>query len=766
MPRTSGAPLFGRDGELAQIRQLLACEDVRLLTLTGPGGTGKTRLAEAIAASPLPPPLQGARYVDLSAVGAAADVAPAIAAALGVQEAGSEPLQAILREVIGRDALLLVLDNFERVLDASELVAELLAETPRLSCLITSREPLHIRAEHVIHVQPLAVPSADVTDPKALADAPAVALFVDRARTQQLGFMITPENGQCIGEICRQLDGLPLAIELAAAQIGVLSPSAILNRLESAAPFIVEGARDSPVRHRTLATAVAWSYDLLDAPAQLIFRYCGVFNGSFDVKAVAEVVATPPAVDPLRVLAQLVDKNLVRVADVGSDEPRFHLLQTIRTFALDLLASADELTNARRRHASHFLHLAEADEAELVGPGMGDRLDRLEREYDNFRAVLSWSVGGGDVEIGLRLAGALNRFWMMRGHLTEIRSWFNRALPLSSGAPVGVRAKAFNSAGVIAGLQGDSAAAEPLFNESYRLWERIGDPIRMAAAMGNLGLVAQDRQDEARAIECFLRAQSLYAANGDKRGVAVSIGSRAHLARQQGKVREAVILFRETLAMFREVGDPRGIANSLANLGHALIAVGQPDASIGYLAEALELRRSLGNTLGVAECLEGFAAAAAAQRQGRRAARLLGAAAALRETTGAPLSPAERRERDGVMRRIQRLLTPGGFSGEYAQGSTLSPNAAAEYALGRRELGAEPVVPDRPDAISGASLSPRELEVAKLVSRGMTNREIASTLSVAPRTVATHLEHIFAKLGLQARAEVAAWFARHEPQSP
>jgi non-specific serine/threonine protein kinase len=486
-----------------------------------------------------------------------------------------------------------------------------------------------------------------------------------------------------------------------------------------------------------------------------------VFNGSFDTQAVAAVIDPPSETDAaLRTLAQLVDENLVRTAHVTDGEPRFRLLQTIRTYALDMLSKCGELGDARRRHAVYFLGFAESIEPSLVGPTMGEGLDRLDREYDNFRAVLSWSIDDGDLEIGLRLAGALSRFWMMHGHLSETRHWFNRALPASGHLPADARAKAWNTAGVVAGLQGDSAAAEPFFEESYRLWESVGDAIHMAAAMGNLGLVAQDRQDDARALECFSRAEALYASSGDRRGVAVSIGSRAHLVRQQGKTLEAVNLFKDVLAIFREVGDPRGIANSLANMGHALIALGQPEASIGYLAEALELRRSLGNTLAIAECLEGFAAAAAARRQGRRAATLLGAAAALRETTGAALNATERREQEIVVRRVRRLLTPAGFASEQASGRTLTPDEAADYALGQREAAATRHANGHKGS-TGIPLSERELDVARLVTRGMTNREIAQELSLTPRTVATHLEHIFSKLGIQGRAEVAAWIVRH-----
>ena len=754
MPSTIPSPLFGRSAELAEIRRLLAQEGVRLLTLTGPGGTGKTRLAQAHAVDEGAHPGRSVHFVDLAVVDDPADVPASIAQALRVQESGSEPLAAILRSTITRGAVLLVLDNFERVLGAAAFVAELLAAAPDLTCLVTSREPLHVRAERVLPVGPLPLPTAHASDLAAIASSPAVALFEDRGRARQPDFALTFENAGVVTDICRRLDGLPLAIELAAAQIGVLPPHVILARLEAHEPFVLGAARDLPARHRTLSAAVGWSYDLLDAAEQLVFRSCGVFSGTFGLAAAAALVANRPEQprDVLGTLARLADKSLIQVGNAAPDGPRFRLLETIRAFAVDALADAGELLEARRRHALYFADLAERAEQRLVGPAMATTLDQLEREYDNFRAALYWSLeDSGELIVGLRLAGALYRFWMLRGRLGEARQWLERALPRSVGVPIEVRAKALNAAGVLAGLQGDHAAAEAFFRESFQLWEAVGDLNRMAAAIGNVGLTAQDRQDTRQAIACFQRAESLYTAGGDRRGVAVSIGSRAHLARQEGHIVEAVELLEQALALFREVGDPRGTANSLANLGHALVALGQPTRSADYFREALELRRSLGNTLGIAECLEGFAAAAAALRQGRRAARLLGAAAALREITGAPLPTTDRQQYEAVLRRIHRQLSPEALAKEQAIGRTFAPAQAIDFALQLSD--------GQPG--SRAVLTRREREIAQLVARGFTNRQIAQTLLLARRTVSTHLEHIFSKLGVQTRAEVAVWITRN-----
>jgi non-specific serine/threonine protein kinase len=702
-------------------------------------------------------------FVDLAPVDDPQAVPASIAQALGVQESGREPLRAILQHVIGRSPVLLVLDNFERVTPAAAFLADLLSEAPDLVCLVTSREPLHIRAEHVFPVGPLPVPDANVTDPAALSATPSVALFVDRGRGRQPDFRLTVDNAPAVAEICRRLDGLPLAIELAAAQVSVLSPPVILGRYLSREPFVLDVARDLPARQRTLRATVEWSYDLLDPGEQLVFRRCGVFSGTFDVAAVAALMDRPAAPGPLPALARLVDVSLIQLqldAPAGY-EPRFRMLETIRAIALELLTESDESNRIRRQHAEHFVGLAERIERTLIGAQMAEALDELEREYDNLRSVLYWAVDDrGDVALGLRLAGALNRFWMLRGHLDEARQWMDRALPAGGDLAPEIRAKALNAAGVLAGLQGDGAAAETFFRESLALWESLGDEIRMAAAMGNLGLVAQDRHDVNGALEWFIQAEALYAAGGDRRGVAVSLGSRAHLARQQGQTQEALELFDKALRLFREVADPRGTANCLANLGFAMVALRRPAHSSRYFGEALQLRRSLGTTVGIAECLEGFAAVAAAKRRGRRAARLLGAASAMREISGAPLPATERKRHEAVFERIGRQLTPEALAREQAIGRALTVDQAADYALAFAS--ASDNLPSGSENRRTPVLSKREREVATLVAQGMTNREIAATLLLTRRTIGTHLEHIFSKLGVQARAEVAVWISRHE----
>jgi non-specific serine/threonine protein kinase len=759
---SASTALFGRDEALANIERLLTREGVRLLTLSGAGGAGKTRLAGAAAVRVAAAFPDGASFVDLSAVEEAALVPARLAQAIGVQESGSEPLETILSEVLADRAILLVLDNFEQVLGAVQFLADLLARCPRLVMLVTSREPLHLRAEHVLPVQPLPVPGLEVRDPRTAASNPAVALFVDRGRACRPSFDLTPDNVRAVAEICIRLDGLPLAIELAAAQLGVLSPNIILERLHARAPFVLSGVSDLPARHRTLRAAVASSYDLLTAQQQAVFRWCGVFAGGFTSRAAADVfVDDDPLLDLLPILAVLADKNLLQVVEEAGGTLRFRWLETIRSFAVDHLTLNGELAIARRRHAEHYVALAEAAESALVGPEMSNTLDALEREYDNFRAVFHWALegDGADLGLGLRLAGAMYRFWNLRGHLGEARQWLDRALVAVSteDQPAMVHAKALNAAGVLAGMQADDERAEARFSESLVLWRSIGDTTRVAAAVGNLGLVAQNRHDIERALACFRESEELYESAGDQRGIAVSLGCRARLERQQGHHREAVPLFERSVALFRELGDARSLANSLANLGHSALALEDPRRSTAYFKESLELRQALGNTLGIAECLEGFAALAMAAGRPRRAARLYGAAEALREITGAPLLDADRAEHERLVGGLSRRLGERTFSSEWTAGRATSPEEAARFALrlGNAETAAA-------ESAERSPLTRREREVAALVARGLTNRQVAEQLLVATRTIETHLEHIFSKLGFQTRAEVAAWAVRQE----
>jgi predicted ATPase/DNA-binding CsgD family transcriptional regulator len=696
-------------------------------------------------------------------------VPASLAQALGIQEFGSQPLQTTLIEILADRRILLLLDNFEQVVGAVRFVAALLADCPHLAVLVTSREPLHVRAERVVPVRPLPLPDPSLTDPHAAADNPALALFVDRGRACRPQFSLTPENVRDVVEICTRLDGLPLAIELAAAQLGVLSPHTIVERLHARAPFVLSGVADLPARHRTLRAAVTSSYDLLDPEMRSVLRWCGVFAGGFSAEAATSVlIDSTDQTDLLPMLAILADKNLIQVADDSYGKPRFRWLETIRAYAVDLLNLTGELPIARGRHAAYYVGLAEAAEPTLLS-GSGDMsrtLDALEAEYDNFRAVFHWALEAdpGDLALGLRLVGAMNRFWQVRGHLGEARQWLERALPRSQAVSAEIRAKALNTAGVIAGLQDDNDQAEVWLTEGLILWRELQDRTREAATICNLGLTAQQRNDLDRALVLFREAELLYEASEDQRGIAVAVGARGWLERQRENHREAVPLLERSVGLFREQHDDRNLANSLGNLGQSLLALGDQTRALTCFTESLQLRQALGNKLAIAECFEGFAALATYAGRPRRAARLYGAAEALRETTGAKLAdPADRAMRDRQVEEVRRRLGAQTFVSEWSAGREMAPDDVSRLALRSESAddadGVEHLASGRKRT---SLLTPRELEVAVLVARGLTNRQAAQQLLVAPRTVETHLEHIFAKLGVQTRAEVAAWAARNE----
>ncbi|HEV7665369.1 MAG TPA: tetratricopeptide repeat protein [Chloroflexota bacterium] len=751
-------PLLGREAALSHVRGLIAGKRARLLTLTGAGGTGKTRLALELAAE-LGSTFDNTWFVDLTSIDTDDLLPSAVAQAIGVQEGGSQSLTDIFKEVLCERPSLLILDNFEHVMGAVPYVAELLGLCSDVVILATSREPLALRAEHVYFVEPLALPDlGELQDAVAVRQAPSVRLFEERVRARRASFVMTDDLLPVVAEICVRLDGLPLAIELAAAQAALLSPRVILSRLSAQAPFVISGPRDLPARHQTLRATVAWSYDLLTPVEQRVFRQCGVFASGFSAEAVEAVCGElEPGMDALMVLGQLVIKSLVRVSEDSLGSPRFSLLDTIRAYAVEQLTAAAEIEQAQRQHALYYVGLAETLQASLRGPGMSAALNEMARDYANFRAVFGWSSSTGDLAMGLRLAGALYRFWNARGHLAEARSWLAAALPRSEAVPLETRAIGLHAAGVMAGMQHDAEHAVTYFTQSLEIWKTLGDATRQAAVYLNLGLVAQDsaRLEDARGL--FERAQEMYAAVGDRWGLASAMGTRARIARELGDLDGAMRLFRDCLILFRDLGDDWGTANSLNNIGQVLLALEDRSGALDAFRQALEVRRSLGNILHIAECLEGIAAVVATS-QPRQATHLLGAAEALRETSGAPIPPVEQQAHSQIVARVRGRLREDTFAAAWSQGRGLSLTSAIDLAM-RDEVSSSPL--PSPTLTDGPQmLSPREREIAQLIAQGASNRDVAEQLVVSIKTVETHVQHIFAKLDVRTRAEIAVWATR------
>ena len=681
-------PLVGRQQEVADITRLLRHDAARLVTLTGPGGTGKTRLATAVGEALREDFPGGVFFVDLAPVVDPALVLPSVCATLGVKEAPGWPLQQSLSEILRSRAMLLILDNFEQVLPAAPVVAGLLGRAPALRVLVTSRTALRLGGEREYLVPPLALPErATAARTETLAQYPAVQLFIERARANTPDFVVTNATAPAIAEICQRLDGLPLAIELSAARTRVLTPHALLARLERRLSVLTGGARDLPARQRTLRDAIDWSYGLIAEPDQVLFRRVAVFTGSCTLEAVEAVCGAEagPGVDILDGLTCLVDNSLLGRAEGPEDEPRFRMLETIREYALDRLRDSSEAELLRDRHAEFYRAMAERAAAELAGPSQGEWLARLEVEHDNLRGAIHWATTTGAAETALRLAGALWPFWYVRGHLSEGRAWLEAVLEMSGGSPL-QRAVALSGAGILALAQGDRASASTHLEEALALRREAGDRSGVAGALNALGNVAFLEGDVPGAHARYTEALALGRELGDRRRIAYTLSNLASVTYRQGDAAAAEALYAESLSLLRAIGDTRGVTYALAHLGTVAHARGDESTAAARFTESLPLQRALGDIRGVAASLEGLAAVAGAEARPARAARLLGAAGQLREAIGAPLPPDRHAEYERTVTAARALLGEEAFAAAFEEGRALSVDAAVALALEQTEL--------------------------------------------------------------------------------
>jgi predicted ATPase len=719
-------PLVGREKEVSEVCDILRHEETRLLTLTGPGGIGKTRLALQAAADLLDDFPDGTFFAPLATLTEAELFFSAVAETLGVGETGEQPLDESLKDYLSERRMLLVLDNFEQVLGAAPAVTEFLAGAPGLKVLATSRAPLGLYGEHEFPVPPLSMPDLKSPPPlERLTQYEAVVLFVERAQAVKPDFKVTNESAPAVAEICVRLDGLPLAIELAAARIKMLPPKAMLQRLGSRLKLLTGGARDLPERQRTLRATIEWSYALLDEGEQLLFGRLAVFSGGRTLEAIEAICDAEGdlGVDAFEGVSSLLDKSLLRQEEGTNGEPRFVMLETIHEFAREKLGESAEAEEIKRVHAQYFLTLAEEAYPELKGPDQLEWLERLETEHDNMRAALSWALERKEVEVTLRLGGALNWFWSVRGYHSEGRRWLEEALAIEGLVSPEVRAMALAGVGGLASEQGDLDWAQKaceeglellaneareaseaklcllaclgsmaweredyrpateLYEESLALSQEMRDIWWLASSLSNLALVSHSRGDYERATELYEESMDHFRELGDKQSLAGCLNNLAMVVYSQGDLGRAAQLTEEGVALQRELGARGGVSIGLYNLGWMALLQDDLGRAADLYRESLSLSWDAGLNPIVQIALEGFACVAGAKGDAERAVRLWGAAQILHETKGIPRDTDFLAEADARISAVRSGMGEEVWEDAWRKGRAMTLDEAVSYAL-------------------------------------------------------------------------------------
>ena len=822
---------IGRERESEEVKRLFAA--TRLLTLRGAGGSGKTRLAIEVASDLRGEYPDGVWFADLARLADPSLLTQLVASTLQISEQPGRDLTATLAEQLEDARALLVLDNCEHLVEAcARLAYTLLHACPDLRILATSREALGLPGEIAWPVPPLSMP--DPHDPaplETLAQFEAVQLFVERARFKRSDFALSPANAGQVAQLCHSLDGMPLAIELAAARVTVLSVEQLLDRLSERFRLLTSGSQASLPRHQTLRALVDWSYDLLAEPERALLRRLSVFAGGFGLEAAHEVcmLAMPDTAgttggsevnDPfatLDLLARLVDKSLVIMEEQGS-EARYRLLETIRQYAWERLEESSEVEEIRSRHLEWYLKLAEEAEPQLRGPHQAEWSERLEAEHDNLRAALAWSQARGredaaTADKGLRLAGALWRFWSRRGYLSEGRGWLKSIL-VAQGAPgfwtldwdspakskiqspKSKIAKALYGLGVLTWIEGDLAEARKLLEEAIAVCEEIGDGWGRAYSLTYLGLVVVCLGEAVAAAAAAEKSVALFREEGDVWGIALALSNLGRVRYEAGELVAAGEALEESLAIFREIGDMWGRGRALHNLGevarllgeyekarilneecldlyrtldhkigkawalhnmaYAVLYQGDPQRAAILFRESLSLYREQGDKQGIAMCLVGLARVLNAERAGSAivSAQLLGAAGALFEAIGAYLWRADRADYEQCVAAVRAGLSDEAYEQAHAEGCAMSLEQAV--ALAHKAAAPDLETPQEsaqlPTSGAATELTRREIEVLRLVASGLSSGEVAARLFVSPHTIHAHLHAIYSKLGVTTRA--------------
>ncbi|PYS99481.1 MAG: hypothetical protein DMF63_11515 [Acidobacteria bacterium] len=678
------APIIGRRSEISDITQLLRDERVRLVTMTGIGGTGKTRLAHAVAETMLPEFADGVFMIELSSVSLPELVPASIAQPLGVKDAGGRPVFDILKDYLSDKHMLLVLDNFEQIVDAAPQIAELLAAANGVKILVTSRFLLQVTAEREFVVPPLSPPTGDLLSSfEDIKRNEAVQLFAERAQFADPNFRLTDENGRDVAEICARLEGLPLAIELAAARTRILSPSAILSKLENRLQFLTGGPRDLPERQRTMQGAIDWSYDLLDEIDKAVFRRISVFAGSFSLEAAEAVCARDGKTNDVAVvdaITSLIDKSLVIKVEGKGGERRFSMLDVVREYAAQSLKAAGEEDSAERAHSEYFVSLGEKAEPFLQAAQSAEWLDRLEDEHDNLRSAVQWSLTN-DPSLAVRLAVSVRNFWLLHSHLSEGYRWLKAALEVAGEPPAALRFKLMNGLGLAARFRGDYETARKAYADGLAAGKEAGDKQGVALSSRGLGLVAMQLGDTAGSRQYFESGLAISRELDDKFGIAISLSFLGDLARTERDFSRARPLFEESLGLFRALDNKSAVSDALNNLGAACFGEGDPAVAKKHFAEAANLALDLGNKMTISYSLDGFAALAIENGDPKRAARLSGAADGLRESIGYKIEPAEQVFRDAYFAKLLATLSEEELARELKRGHATPPEKAVSLAF-------------------------------------------------------------------------------------